>query len=162
MKTILAELNKVINSLEEKGYIKEASQLNDVFLRYAQDDVSSEKFTNVNSYRALGPKMRAAIVEIQNNLKIPADAMFGPSTAYAIVKALDGIAPEKTLDKAYVQRAREYAKSLPAGFVTKLKAYVGRKNEIRNLINMPNIRKTEIEPSDLKMELIENLGGYRG
>ena len=36
MKTILAELNTVITSLEEKGLLKEASELNDVFMRFAQ------------------------------------------------------------------------------------------------------------------------------
>lgn len=156
MKTVLAQIDEAITSLEEKGLLKEASELNDIFMKYAQYGEVGD------ASRALGPKMMEAIATIQNNLKIPADGLFGPSTAYAIVKALDGIAPEPTLDKTYVQRAREYVKSLPAGFVTKLKGYVSRKNEIRALENVPNIRRTEIEPSNLKMELIRNLGGYSG
>jgi len=83
-----------------------------------------------NTFRANGPNMQKAISFIQSNLGLSSDGLFGPSTAYAIVKALDGIAPEPTLDKAYVQKAREFVQGLPAGFVSTLKNFVGMKDAI--------------------------------
>ena len=42
MKTILAELNQVINSLENQGFSKEASDLNSVFMKIAQTDIDEQ------------------------------------------------------------------------------------------------------------------------
>ena len=120
------------------------------------------KVAQVDDYRVNGANMQAATKLIQSNLNISADGLFGPSTAYAMVKALDGIAPEPTLDKAYVQRAREYVATLPAGFVAKLKNFAGMKGAIRTLENAPTTRPRDVEPSDLKIRILEALGDYKG
>ena len=120
------------------------------------------KVAQVDDYRVNGANMQAATKLIQFNLNITADGLFGPSTAYAMVKALDGIAPEPTLDKAYVQRAREYVATLPAGFVSKLKNFVGMKSAIRALESAPTTRPRDVETSDLKIKLLESLGEYKG
>lgn len=151
-KEILSDLNKVITSLENQGFNKEANTLNNIFMKVAQ----------VDDYRVNGANMQAATKLIQSNLNIAADGLFGPSTAYAMVKALDGIAPEATLDKAYVQRAREYVATLPAGFVSKLKNFVGLKGAIRTLESAPTTRPRDVEPSDLKIRILEALGDYKG
>lgn len=153
----LAALNNIANQCIEDGNFALASKFHEQFLRLAQVQKNEE-----NSFRANGPAMQKAIAFIQSNLGVGADGLFGPSTAYAIVKALDGIAPEQNLDKAYVQRAREFVQSMPAGFVTNLKNFVGMKAAIRELEKMPATRATEIEPSDVKLRLIQALGGYRG
>jgi hypothetical protein len=151
-KEILSDLNKVITSLEKQGFNKQANSLNNIFMKVAQ----------VDDYRVNGRKMQDATKLIQSNLNVAADGLFGFETAYAIVKALDGIAPEPTLDKSYVQRAREYVATLPAGFVAKLKNFVGMKNAIRALEKAPSTRPRDVEASDLKMRLLEALGDYRG
>ena len=151
-KEILSDLNKVITSLEKQGFNKQANSLNNIFMKVAQ----------VDDYRVNGANMQAAAKLIQSNLNVPADGLFGQKTAYAIVKALDGIAPEPTLDKSYVQRAREYVATLPAGFVAKLKNFVGMKSAIRTLENAPSTRPRDVETSDLKIRLLEALGDYKG
>jgi hypothetical protein len=148
-KEILSDLNKVITSLEKQGFNKQANSLNNIFMKVAQ----------VDDYRVNGANMQAAAKLIQSNLNVPADGLFGRKTAYAIVKALDGIAPEPTLDKSYVQRAREYVATLPAGFVAKLKNFVGMKRAIGAL---ESTRPRDVETSDLKMRLLESLGDYKG
>jgi len=144
-KEILSDLNKVITSLENQGFNKQANSLNNIFIKVAQ----------VDDYRVNGANMQAAAKLIQSNLNIAADGLFGPST-------LDGIAPEPTLDKSYVQRAREYVAALPAGFVSKLKNFVGMKSAIRTLENAPSTRPRDVETSDLKIRLLEALGDYKG
>jgi hypothetical protein len=153
----LAALNNIANECIADGDYVLASKFHNEFLRIAQVQKNEE-----NSFRANGPAMQKAIASIQANLGVGQDGLFGPSTAYAIVKALDGIAPEQTLDKAYVQRAREFVQSMPAGFVSMLKNFVGMKAEIRELEKIPATRATEIEPSDVKMRIIQSLGGYKG
>lgn len=39
MRTILAEINAIVNELEDKGFEKEAASLNDIFVRLAQANV---------------------------------------------------------------------------------------------------------------------------
>ena len=151
----LAQINKIANECVQDGNFVLASNFHNEFMKIAQMD-------SQNTYRANGPNMQKAIGAIQSNLLLPTDGLFGPSTAYAIVKALDGIAPEQNLDKAYVQRAREFVQSLQAGFVTKLKGFVSMKNDIRGLEKERITKVTEIEPSRLKMKLIEELGDYKG
>ena len=151
-KEILSDLNKVITSLEKQGFNKQANSLNNIFMKVAQ----------VDDYRVNGRKMQDATKLIQSNLNVAADGLFGFETAYAIVKALDGIAPEPTLDKSYVKRAREYVATLPAGFVAKLKNFVGMKRAIGALENVPSTRPRDVETSDLKMRLLESLGDYKG
>lgn len=65
MKTILAELNTVITSLEEKGLLKEASELNDVFMRFAQ---TSRKTHSVSSGETL--------TSIANKYGISVDSLY--------------------------------------------------------------------------------------
>ena len=108
-----------------------------------------------------GPEMQRAVMTVQKMLGVNADGFFGKETVYQIVKALDGIAPEQTLDKDYIQRARAYVQSLPAGFVGKLKNFVGMKDEIRQLENVPPARRSEEEPSMVKVRLLQALAGYR-
>ena len=153
----LAQINKIANECVADGDFVLASKFHNEFMKIAQVTMTEE-----NRFRANGPAMQKAIARIQANLGVAADGMFGPTTAYAIVKALDGIAPEPTLDKAYVQRAREFVQGLPAGFVSTLKNFVGMKDAIRELENVPATRATEIESSDVKMRLIQALGGYKG
>ena len=175
----LAALSQIAEQLEKAGHSTEAALDHNQFMKLAQmgdEMVSNEISTNEMSddvpgeynaeyddeYKANGPIMQQATKTIQSNLKVTADGLFGPSTVYAIVKALDGIAPERTLNKDYVLRAREYVSNLPAGFLTKLKNFVGMKDEIRTLESMPATRATDIEQSDVKIKLLESLGGYRG
>ncbi len=153
----LAQINKIANECIQDGDYVLASKFHNEFMKVAQV-VKTED----DRYRANGENMQKATKNIQSNLGVSVDGMFGPSTAYAIVKALDGIAPEPTLDKAYVQRARAFVQAMPAGFVSTLKNFVGMKDAIRELENVPATRNSEIEPSDVKMRLIEALGGYRG
>jgi hypothetical protein len=153
----LAAIDKIANECIQDGDFVLASKFHNEFMKIAQVVQTEE-----NRYRANGPAMQKAVANIQTNLGVSADGMFGPSTAYAIVKALDGIAPEPTLDKAYVQRARAFVQAMPAGFVGSLKNFVGMKGAIRELESVPATRATEIESSDVKMRLIESLGGYRG
>ena len=136
----LAQINKIANECVQDGDFELASAFHNEFMKISQVVMNEE-----NKYRANGPAMQKATMSIQANLGIGQDGLFGPSTAYAIVKALDGIAPEPTLDKAYVQRAREFVQSMPAGFVTRLKNFVGMKGQIRELEKVPATRATEIE-----------------
>jgi len=173
----LAALNEIAEQLENTGHSVEATIIHKQFMKLAQmademNTISTKEMTDDilgeynaqydDEYRANGPNMQKAIAKIQSNLLLQADGLFGPSTSYAIVKALDGINPEKNLDKAYVQRAREFVQSLQAGFVTKLKGFVSMKKDIRSLEKEPLTRSTEIEPSNLKLKLIEELGDYKG
>ena len=153
----LAQINKIANECAQDGDFELASKFHNEFLK-----ISQVQKTEDNTMRANGPRMQKAIMSIQANLGVGQDGLFGPSTAYAIVKALDGISPEPSLDKAYVQRAREFVQSMPAGFVTMLKNFVGMKGAIRELEKVPATRATEIESSDVKMRLIQALGGYTG
>ena len=153
----LAAINKIANECLEDGDFVLASKFHNEFMKIAQVVKTEE-----NNFRANGPAMQKAVSQIQSNLGISADGLFGPSTAYAIVKALDGIAPEPTLDKTYVQRAREFVQRMPAGFVSTLKNFVGMKGAIRELENVPATRPSEIESSDVKLRLIQALGGYKG
>ena len=153
----LAQINKIANECAQDGDFELASKFHNEFLKISQVQKRED-----NSLRANGPRMQKAIMSIQANLGVGQDGLFGPSTVYAIVKALDGIAPEPTLDQAYIQRARQFVQSMPAGFVTMLKNFVGMKGQIRELEQVPATRPNDIESSDVKLRLIQSLGGYRG
>ena len=153
----LAAINKIANECFQDGDYVLASKFHKEFMKIAQIQKNEE-----NTYRANGQNMQKAISFIQSNLGLSPDGLFGPQTVYAIVKALDGIAPEPTLQKDYVQRAREFVQAMPAGFVSKLKNFVGMKKAIRDLESVPATNAGFIEPSDVKMRLIEALGNYRG
>ena len=86
MKTILAELNQVINSLENQGFSKEASDLNSVFMKIAQTDIDEQspvppavpmakpkpKKTMVGG-DVYGPNARKATQALKAALGIPGD-----------------------------------------------------------------------------------------
>lgn len=147
----LAQLNKIANQCIKDGDFELAAQVHNEFMKIAQ--------AGTGEYN--GPEMQKAIMSLQNILGVQADGLFGGQTVYQIVKALDGIAPEQTLDKDYVERARAYVQSLPAGFVGKLKNFVGMKDEIRQLENVPPARRSEEETSMVKVRLLQSLAGYR-
>lgn len=151
----LAYLNTLANeSLADNDFVS-ASKFHNEFIRVAQINQEEAKKAN-------GPEMQKATMALQAILGVGQDGLFGPSTAYAIVKALDGISPEPTLDKSYVQRAREYVQSLPVNFVNVLKNFVGMKDAIRELEKVPATRPTELEPSNVKIRLLQALAGYKG
>ena len=147
----LAQLNKIANECIKDGDFELAARVHNEFMKVAQ--------SGTGEYN--GPEMQRAVMSIQKILGVNADGMFGGQTVYQIVKALDGIAPEQTLDKDYIQRARAYVQSLPAGFVSALKNFVGMKDEIRQLENVPPTRRSEEEPSMVKVRLLQALAGYR-
>lgn len=147
----LAQLNKIANEFINDGDFNSAARVHNEFMKIAQ--------AGTGEYN--GPEMQKAIVSLQNILGVQADGLFGGQTVYQIVKALDGIAPEQTLDKDYIQRARAYVQSLPAGFVGRLKNFAGMKDEIRQLQNLPPARRSEEEPSMVKVRLLQALVGYR-
>ena len=151
----LAYLNTLANECLLDNDFVTASKFHKEFLKVAQIDQDEAKKAN-------GPEMQKATMNLQSILGVNQDGLFGPATAYAIVKALDGISPEPTLDKSYVQRAREFVQSLPIGFVKVLKNFVGMKDAIRELEKVPATRPTEVEPSSLKIRLLQALAGYNG
>lgn len=111
MKTILAELNSVINSLEKQGFSKEASDLNSVFMKIAQTDIDEQspvppaapmvkpkpKKTMVGG-DVYGPKARKATQELKAALGIPGDESWGPNVAKQIKRVFDGARIKKQRD----------------------------------------------------------------
>ena len=151
MKTVLSQIDGVITSLESKGFRTEADKLDNIFTKVAQANYDA-----VN-----GKMMQEATKTVQSALGISADGLFGPGTATALVRALDGISPEPFLKKDYVMRVREYGAGLPAGFVSQLKNFVGMKDAIRALENVPAITPGNVETSDVKIRILKALGGYK-
>ena len=117
MKTILAELNSVINSLETQGFSKEASDLNSVFMKIAQTDIDEQspvppaapmvkpkpKKTMVGG-DVYGRKARKATQELKAALGIPGDESWGPNVAKQIKRIYDG---------ARIKKQREYKSVVP-------------------------------------------------
>jgi len=151
MKTVLSQIEKVITSLESKGLRTEADKLDNIFTKVAQANYDA-----VN-----GKMMQEATKTVQSALGISADGLFGPGTATALVRALDGISPEPFLKKDYVMRVREYVAGLPAGFVSQLKNFVGMKDAIRALENVPATTPGNVETSEVKLRILKALGGYK-
>lgn len=151
MKTVLSQIDGVIASLESKGLRTEADKLDNIFTKVAQANYDA-----VN-----GKMMQEATKTVQSALGISADGLFGPGTATALVRALDGISPEPFLKKDYVMRVREYVAGLPAGFVSQLKNFVGMKDAIRALENVPATTPGNVEPSEVKLRILKALGGYK-
>ena len=151
MKTVLSQIDGVITSLESKGLRTEADKLDNIFTKVAQANYDA-----VN-----GKMMQEATKTVQSALGISADGLFGPGTATALVRALDGISPEPFLKKDYVMRVREYVAGLPAGFVSQLKNFVGMKDAIRALENVPATTPGNVETSEVKRRILKALGGYK-
>jgi hypothetical protein len=147
----LAQLNKIANECIKDGDFELAARVHNEFLKIAQ--------AGTGEYN--GPEMQRAVMTVQKMLGVNADGFFGKETVYQIIKALDGIAPEPSHNKDYVQRARSYVQSLPAGFVTALKNFVGLREEIRQVAGVPPTRRSEEEPSMVKVRLLQALAGYR-
>jgi hypothetical protein len=117
MKTILAELNQVINSLENQGFSKEASDLNSVFMKIAQTDIDEQspvppavpmakpkpKKTMVGG-DVYGRKARKATQDLKAALGIPGDESWGPNVAKQIKRIYDG---------ARIKKQREYKSVVP-------------------------------------------------
>jgi hypothetical protein len=147
----LAQLNKIANECIKDGDFELAARVHNEFLKIAQ--------AGTGEYN--GPEMQTAVMTVQKMLGVNADGFFGRDTVLQIIKALDGIAPEPSHNKDYVQRARSYVQSLPAGFVTALKNFVGLREEIRQVAGVPPTRRSEEEPSMVKIRLLRALAGYR-
>jgi hypothetical protein len=147
----LAQLNKIANECIKDGDFELAARVHNEFLKIAQ--------AGTGEYN--GPEMQRAVMTVQKMLGVNADGFFGRDTVLQIIKALDGIAPEPSHNKDYVQRARSYVQSLPAGFVTALKNFVGLREEIRQVAGVPPTRRSEEEPSMVKIRLLRALAGYR-
>jgi hypothetical protein len=147
----LAQLNKIANECIKDGDFELAARVHNEFLKIAQ--------AGTGEYN--GPEMQRAVMTVQKMLGVNADGFFGRDTVLQIIKALDGIAPEPSHNKDYVQRARSYVQSLPAGFVTALKNFVGLREEIRQVAGVPPTRRSEEEPSMVKVRLLQALAGYR-
>ena len=147
----LAQLNKIANECIKDGDFELAARVHNEFLKIAQ--------AGTGEYN--GPEMQRAVMTVQKMLGVNVDGFFGRDTVLQIIKALDGIAPEPSHNKDYVQRARSYVQSLPAGFVTALKNFVGLREEIRQVAGVPPTRRSEEEPSMVKIRLLRALAGYR-
>ena len=147
----LAKINKIANECIQDGDFVLGSKFHNEFMKIAQ--------AGTGEYN--GPEMQNAVKTIQSVLGVNVDGFFGRDTVLQIIKALDGIAPEPSHNKDYVQRARSYVQSLPAGFVTALKNFVGLREEIRQVAGVPPTRRSEEEPSMVKIRLLRALAGYR-
>jgi hypothetical protein len=104
MKTILAELNSVINSLENQGFTKEASDLNSVFMKVAQqfeEDSATPGLSNKPTPKpkpkvtmkggdVYGRKARKATQDLKAALGIAGDESWGPNVAKQIKRIYDG------------------------------------------------------------------------
>ncbi len=111
MKTILAELNSVINSLEKQGFLKEASDLNSVFMKIAQTDIDDHSPVPPAKPMAkpkpkapmlggdiYGRNARKATQALKAGLGIPGDESWGPAVAKQIKRVYDGARIKKQRD----------------------------------------------------------------
>ena len=110
MKTILAELNSVINSLENQGFTKEASDLNNVFMKVAQqfeEDSATPGLSNKPTPKPKAPMLggdiygrnaRKATQALKAGLGIPGDESWGPAVAKKIKRVYDGARIKKQRD----------------------------------------------------------------
>lgn len=104
MKTILAELNSVINSLENQGFSKEASDLNNIFMKVAQqfedDSATPGQSTQptpkpkpkkpMQGGDIYGRKARKATQDLKAALGMAGDESWGPNVAKQIKRIYDG------------------------------------------------------------------------
>lgn len=114
MKTILAELNSVINSLENQGFTKEASDLNNLFMKIAQTDIDEQSpvppatpmakpkpKVTMKGGDIYGRKARKATQDLKAALGIAGDESWGPNVAKQIKRIYDGARIKE-------QRARKF------------------------------------------------------
>ena len=147
MKTILAELNSVINSLEKQGFSKEASDLNSVFMKIAQTDIDEQspvppvvpmvkpkpKKTMVGS-DIYGPKARKATQELKAALGIPGDESWGPNVAKQIKRIYDGARIKKQRENKSVVPYNQFDVSYDPGYANAAVAAFDASGAVKNKI----------------------------
>lgn len=158
LKKVLAKFNKVIASLENNGFEREANILHKEFVKISQLQTPASDPTRAR--RINGPQQMEAIKKLQKMLQVPEDGLFGPATADKLVMALDGLAPEEFLKPDYKARVQQYVAGLDYNFKTKLIKYVGQKDKFRALQKMPAAKPFEEEPSQFKLDLLKEFTGY--
>ena len=147
MKTILAELNSVINSLENQGFSKEASDLNSVFMKIAQTDIDEQspvppavpmakpkpKKTMVGS-DIYGRKARKATQELKAALGIPGDESWGPNVAKQIKRVFDGARIKKQRENKSVVPYNQFDVSYDPGYANAAVAAFDAAGPVKNKI----------------------------
>jgi hypothetical protein len=147
MKTILAELNQVINSLENQGFSKEASDLNSVFMKIAQTDIDEQspvppeapmakpkpKKTMVGS-DIYGRKARKATQELKAALGISGDESWGPNVAKQIKRVFDGARIKKQRENKSVVPYNQFDVSYNPGYANAAVAAFDAAGPVKNKI----------------------------
>jgi hypothetical protein len=147
MKTILAELNSVINSLENQGFSKEASDLNSVFMKIAQTDIDEQspvppavpmakpkpKKTMVGS-DIYGRKARKATQELKAALGISGDESWGPNVAKQIKRVFDGARIKKQRENKSVVPYNQFDVSYDPGYANAAVAAFDAAGPVKNKI----------------------------
>ena len=147
MKTILAELNSVINSLENQGFSKEASDLNSVFMKIAQTDIDEQspvppavpmakpkpKKTMVGG-DVYGQKARKATQELKAALGIPGDESWGPNVAKQIKRIYDGARIKKQRENKSVVPYNQFDVSYDPGYANAAVAAFDAAGPVKNKI----------------------------
>jgi hypothetical protein len=147
MKTILAELNSVINSLENQGFSKEASDLNSVFMKIAQTDIDEQspvppavpmakpkpKKTMVGS-DIYGRKARKATQELKAALGISGDESWGPNVAKQIKRVFDGARIKKQRENKSVVPYNQFDVSYNPGYANAAVAAFDAAGPVKNKI----------------------------
>ena len=147
MKTILAELNQVINSLENQGFSKEASDLNSVFMKIAQTDIDEQspvppavpmakpkpKKTMVGG-DVYGQKARKATQELKAALGIPGDESWGPNVVKQIKRIYDGARIKKQRENKSVVPYNQFDVSYDPGYANAAVAAFDAAGPVKNKI----------------------------
>jgi hypothetical protein len=147
MKTILAELNQVINSLENQGFSKEASDLNSVFMKIAQTDIDEQSpvppavpmakpkpnKTMVGS-DIYGRKARKATQELKAALGISGDESWGPNVAKQIKRVFDGARIKKQRENKSVVPYNQFDVSYNPGYANAAVAAFDAAGPVKNKI----------------------------
>ena len=147
MKTILAELNQVINSLEKQGFSKEASDLNSVFMKIAQTDIDEQspvppavpmvkpkpKKTMVGG-DVYGRKARKATQDLKAALGIPGDESWGPNVAKQIKRIYDGARIKKQRENKSVVPYNQFDVSYDPGYANAAVAAFDAAGPVKNKI----------------------------
>jgi hypothetical protein len=147
MKTILAELNQVINSLENQGFSKEASDLNSVFMKIAQTDIDEQSpvppavpmakpkpnKTMVGS-DIYGRKARKATQELKAALGISGDESWGPNVAKQIKRVFDGARIKKQRENKSVVPYNQFDVSYDPGYANAAVAAFDAAGPVKNKI----------------------------
>jgi hypothetical protein len=147
MKTILAELNSVINSLENQGFSKEASDLNSVFMKIAQTDIDEQspvpptvpvakpkpKKTMVGG-DVYGRKARKATQDLKAALGIPGDESWGPNVAKQIKRIYDGARIKKQRENKSVVPYNQFDVSYDPGYANAAVAAFDAAGPVKNKI----------------------------